>query len=116
MPNSELLEPEQDETNINKTKDLTDIINNHINNSVLLFNLQTKFNNEIYKKLETKEILEEKSDNNLILKLLDKTLNNHILLLSLNDKINDYLLFSTVFMGIGFISIGYVFLCKKLKN
>jgi hypothetical protein len=83
---------------------------------MLLFNLQKKFNNEIYKKLETKDILEEKLDNNLILRLLDKTLNNHILLLSLHDKINDYLLFSTVFMGIGFISIGYVFLCKKLKN
>jgi hypothetical protein len=116
MSNSELLEPEQDETNINKTKDLSNIINNHINNSVLLFNLQKKFNDEIYKKLETKDMSNEKSDNRLILKLLDKTLNNHILLLTLNDKINDYLLFSTVFMGIGFISIGYVFLCKKLKN
>ena len=116
MPNTELLEPEQDETNINKTKDLTNIINNHINNSVLLFNLQKKFNDEIYKKLEIKNKLHIKSDSKLILKLLDKTFDNHILLLNLNDKINDYLLFSTVFMGIGFISIGYMYFCKKLKN
>lgn len=107
MSESEIIDP--DDENINEKKELNKILDNHIKNTVLLFNLQSKFNNEINQKLETSKI---NSDNKLIIKLLDKTLNNHILLSNINNKIDNNISYNSLFFGIGLITLGIIYLHK----
>ena len=106
---NDIIEPEEE--NINEKKELNKILDNHIKNIVLLFNLQSKFNNEINQKLETSKV---NSDNKLIVKLLDKTLNNHILLINLSNKIDNHIFYNTLFFSIGVITFGVICLHKRL--
>lgn len=92
MGEHELIEP-KDDTNINKTynptDDLKEIINNHIKNSILLFNLQ----NKLIKKLEDRP-------NNAI-ELIDK-------LVESNNKIDDYMFYNFMFLGISVVTFGII--------
>jgi hypothetical protein len=100
MGEHELIEP-KDDTNINTkynpTDDLKEIINNHIKNSVLLFNLQ----NKLIKKLEDQP-------NNMI-ELIDK-------LVESNSKIDDYIFYNFMFLGIGVITFGVITILNIKKN
>ena len=109
MSESEIIEPDDD--NINEKVEIKKILDNHIKNTVLLFNFQSKFNNEINKKLGTVN----NSNVNTEYKLLDKTLNNHILLLNINNKLNTHVFFNYIFMGISVIALGIIII-KKLKQ
>ena len=99
MVEHELIEP-KDDTNINTknnpSDDLKVIINNHIKNSVLLFNLQSKF----IKKLEDQP-------NNMI-ELIDK-------LVDANNRINDYMFYNFMFLGISVVTFGVITILK-IKN
>ena len=97
MGEHELIEP-KDETNINikhtPNEDLKEIINNHIKNSVLLFNLQ----NKLIKKLEDQP--------NNIIELIDK-------LVDANNRINDYMFYNFIFLGISVLTFGIITLRKN---
>ena len=92
MGEHELIEP-KDDTNINTkynpTDDLKEIINNHIKNSVLLFNLQ----NKLIKKLEDQP--------NNVIELIDK-------LVESNNKIDDYMFYNFMFLGISVVTFGII--------
>ena len=101
-----LLDPENDEMN--------QVITNHINDSILLFNLQNKFNNYINTKIENKlntnisNSLSE-SDNELIIRLLNT---NQILLIKLNYKIDEYLFYNSLCMGLGIGILGLFYIYR----
>ena len=111
MADNKLVEP--DDININKTKDLSEIINNHINNSVLLFKLQTKFNEDIYKKIDSKLEINSNIENNILLTIIDKLLDKHISLPEINNKIDDYFFYNSIFSGISLILIGIICITRK---
>ena len=97
MAEHELIEP-KDDTNINTkhtpNEDLKEIINNHIKNSVLLFNLQ----NKLIKKLEDQP--------NNIIELIDK-------LVDANNRIDDYMFYNFMFLGISVLTFGAITLLKN---
>jgi hypothetical protein len=97
MGEHELIEP-KDDTNINTkynpNEDLKEIINNHIKNSVLLFNLQRKF----IKKLEDQP-------NNMI-ELIDK-------LVEANNRIDNFIFYNFMFLGISVLTFGIITLGKN---
>jgi hypothetical protein len=107
MSDNKLLEP--DDTNMNKTKDLTEIINN----SILLFKLQTKFNDDISKKIDSKLEINSNLEDNILLKIIDKLLDKHVILPEINNKIDDYFLYNSIFSGISIILIGVICIYKK---
>ena len=100
--NKELIDP--DET---KTSELSGIIENHIQNSIRLFNLYNKLNNN------------NKSDNEYQLNILksnnknDKLNENYIILKVINDKIDNYIFYHTIFTGISIITLGVVYIMKN---
>ena len=110
MSESDIIEP--DDENINENLEIKKILDNHIKNTVLLFNFQSKFNNEINKKLGT--VNSNNNEYKLISKLLDKTLNNHILLLNINNKLNTHVFYNYVFMGISVAALGLI--CFRKLN
>lgn len=97
MGEHELIEP-KDDMNINikynPNEDLKEIINNHIKNSVLLFNLQRKF----IKKLEDQP-------NNMI-ELIDK-------LVEANNRIDNFIFYNFMFLGISVVTFGIITLGKN---
>jgi hypothetical protein len=120
MEDKELIEPNDD--SIAKTKELTEIINNHINNSVLLFNLQTKFNDNIYKKIEAsiKEAnnklesnISVNSDSKLLLNIIDKLIDNYSILPEINNKIDDYFLYNSIFIGLSMMTVAVICIIRK---
>jgi hypothetical protein len=88
-----LLEPDDVNNNSNKMNELTKIM-------ILLFNIQTKFNNDVYKKLHPREIV-NKIDTK-------KTDINTILLIELNNKIDKYLFYSSIGIGLSLGTLCYV--------
>lgn len=88
-----LLEPDDVNNNNNKMNELTKIM-------ILLFNIQTKFNNDVYKKLYSREIV-KKIDTK-------KTDVNTILLTELNNKIDKYLFYSSIGIGLSLGTLCYV--------
>lgn len=105
---SNIIEP--DDENINDKLEMKKILDNHIKNTVLLFNFQSKFNNEIDKKLGI--VNSNNTEYKLISKLLDKTLNNHILLLNINNKLNTHVFYNYVLIGISVATLGLIFFRK----
>jgi hypothetical protein len=110
--NESLLDPD---INPDKTNELNEVLNNHINDTILLFNLQNKFNNYISTKVEHKlntnisdslseSSLELSSESNIILKKLEQINNNQIIL---NNKIEKYQFYNSIWIGIGIIGIMY---------
>jgi hypothetical protein len=86
-----LLEPDDvNNNNNNKMNELTKIM-------ILLFNIQTKFNNEVYKKLYPLIEIDSK-----------KTDINTILLTELNNKIDKYLFYSSIGIGLSLGTLCYV--------
>ncbi len=107
--NESLLDPD---INLDKTNELNEVLNNHINDTILLFNLQNKFNNYISSKVEHKlntnisdSLSESSSESNIILKMLEQINNNQILL---NNKIEKYQFYNSIWVGIGIIGIIYM--------
>jgi hypothetical protein len=97
MGEHELIEPKDDmniNTKYNPNEDLKEIINNHIKNSVLLFNLQRKF----IKKLEDQP-------NNMI-ELIDK-------LVEANNRIDNFIFYNFMFLGISVVTFGIITLGKN---
>jgi len=110
--NESLLDPD---INPDKTNELNEVLNNHINDTILLFNLQNKFNNYISTKVEHKlntnisdslseSSLELSTESNIILKKLEQINNNQIIL---NNKIEKYQFYNSIWIGIGIIGIMY---------
>ena len=93
MDYGDLIEP--DDINVNKIKGDEDKFKDYIKNSILLFNLQTKFNNKI------KEGIDSIPENKL-------TVDIYLLLIKLNNKIDNYIFYSNLFTGIGIIAIGII--------
>jgi hypothetical protein len=89
-----LLEPDDVNNNNNKMNELTKIM-------ILLFNIQTKFNNEVYKKLHSSIEIVNKTDTK-------KTDVNTILLTELNNKIDKYLFYSSIGIGLSLGTLCYV--------
>lgn len=94
MCSDKLIEP--DDSNVNIQKNTDNIINNYIKTSSLLFNLQTKYNNEISKKVDMS------SYNSL----------THLLILNLSEKIDNFMLYNGLLLGTSIITIG-ILLIKK---
>lgn len=94
MCSDKLIEP--DDSNVNIQKNTDNIINNYIRTSSLLFNLQTKYNNEISKKVDMS------SYNSL----------THLLILNLSEKIDNFMLYNGLLLGTSIITIG-ILLIKK---
>ena len=88
-----LLEPDDINNNNNKINELIKIM-------ILLFNIQTKFNNDVYKKLHSREIV-NKTDTK-------KPDINTILLTNLNNKIDNYLFYSSIGIGLSLGTLCYV--------
>jgi len=94
MCSDNLIEP--DDSNVNIQKNTDNVINNYIKTSSLLFNLQTKYNNEISKKVDMS------SYNNL----------TNLLILNLSEKIDNFMLFNGLLLGTCIVTIG-ILLIKK---
>jgi hypothetical protein len=73
---------------------------NYEKNTLLLFEIQNKFNNEIKSKLQK---ITDMNDTNLLLNI------NNYLLSDINSKLDNAILF----FGVGIISIGMLIILKK---
>lgn len=93
--NKELIDPDEI-----KTSELSGIIENHIQNSIRLFNLYSKLNNK--NKLEI-----DKLNKNY------KLNENYTMLKIINDKIDNYIFYHSIFAGISIITLGVVYIIKN---
>ena len=74
----------------------------NLKNIILLFNLQSKLNIDVNKKIEA-----------IKTKILDITIQNHNLLLNINKKIDNNIFYNYIFFGISIIATAIVGLVKN---
>jgi hypothetical protein len=89
MSDDLFIEPTDDNTRVNYEK-----------NTLLLFEIQNKFNNEIKTKIQK---ITDMNDTNLLLNI------NNRLLIEINSKID----FGFLFFGASILSVGLLIICKK---
>lgn len=92
MTDDLFIEPPDDNTNVDYKK-----------NTLLLFKIQDKFNNEIKTKIQK---ITDMNDTNLLLNI------NNRLLIEINSKID----YTILFIGASIISIGLFTIIKKFNN
>ena len=100
--NKELIDPDEI-----KTSELSGIIENHIQNSIRLFNLYNKVNNKNKSNNEFQLNISKSNDGN------DKLNENYTMLKIINDKIDNYIFYHSIFAGISIITLGVVYVIKN---